>query len=41
MGEMAKGEHVANNNVCFLFALMVIWASLFNSAAGAVFEAMS
>jgi hypothetical protein len=28
-----KGEYKAKNNVCFLFAMVVVWASLFSTGA--------
>jgi hypothetical protein len=28
-----RGEHKAKNNVCFLFAMMVVWASSFSTGA--------
>jgi hypothetical protein len=37
----SNGEHKAKNNVCFLFAMVVVWASLFSTGAPcAVFQAM-
>ncbi len=37
----SAGEHKAKNNVCFLFAMVVGWASLFSTGAPcAVFRAV-
>ena len=29
----SKGEHEAKNSICFLFAMVVVWASLFSTGA--------